>query len=158
MPKGEPSSPGPRCRSCGLTVGQGIHRGAAPAEFTGIHPLRCQRKLFTERWLTRGILPQNCPSKDVRGSCWPLETVLATRCYRSLALEKHLCYRSKVLQKPGEHTHQPRKENSFLLQGLPSTLSRQSATSCQLAKEKHSESRSIVTEQAIEGECGPERQ
>ena len=50
---------------------------------------RARESRSPQRWLARGTPLQNCPSREVRGSCRLLEAALATRDYRSLALEKH---------------------------------------------------------------------
>lgn len=60
-----------------------------------------------------------------------------------------------MLQQPGECTHQLQEETPSCCNVSPApSPDKASFTSCQLTKEKHSESMSIFTEQAIEGEFG----
>lgn len=130
--------------------------GVACAELIGIHPLGCQGKLFTEKWLNRSTLLQNCLSRDARGSCWLLRCSPGhhTGHYRSLASKKHPCCRSRGMVKAYKlqetstsdvsHAAGARCWRSQEGKLLPPTMSLHSTlTSRRLSKEEHSESRSI---------------
>lgn len=172
MPKGEPSSPGLRSRSTALTAWQGIHCDVAYLELTGIHPLGRQGKQVTEKWFNRGTRVHNRHSRDARGSGWYLDAAPASTHDRSLALQKHPCCRgcrmvkaralqetstSRVFRAAGVMCWKSR-EGKLLLPPVSLQNALPTMLNIMPAKEEHSESWSIFTERAREGESGPERQ